>query len=877
MAMADFLARLSGSERRRRERAMTARCEALAAERAALATALAEGRAREADAARSLADLRDRCELLQRRARSLERILQLAARIKAMRSLNDVLDQIAQAVRESLGFRMVLLRIYSPATQSFEARAFAGIDDDGKAQLAGLQVSLEQYRKLTQPRFKLSESYFISHTDEQWSEVAAGGYTPQLGARAPDEWHEEDMLIVPLRDPADGEVRGYLSVDDPEDRRIPSLDTMRLLELFAAQAVIAIDTAALHERLARSNGELARASDLLQNLNEMKSNFVANVSHELRTPLTSIKAYTETLVHNQAAMSETMRQEFLGVIHQESEKLTAIIDNILHLSRLEDGPARINRSEIDLAEVVGAEAKRAAAQASAKGIHFQARLSASPLPLHADAAQLAQVVAQLLDNAFKFTPAGGSVRLVLTDGIASVRLVVEDDGIGIPADKMEYIFDRFFQADGSSTREHGGQGVGLAICRDIVQWHEGQIWAENLSPQGTRFQVVLPRRNRVVQRVRAEAARPVFNDPRAFVEKLVHWIGETMGVRSVSLMTPDEHGDQLVVEAAVGLAESIVQATRVRRGEGIAGKVWVSGRSLLVTDVAADPRLGKRSNDPQYATPSLLSVPLLEGLACIGVVNVNNRLDGRAFNADDLLLLESLAPRVAHLLTRLRGFTRQAEEFVALRDALRTAAALRRERCDHLADACHEICLATARRLKLPQEELENLAFALRFYDVGLSRVSSQLLRKPQPLSGAERDLIRQHVRHGLEILQPLETSPKVRQIIAHHHERYDGEGYPDRLEGEAIPIGARLLALTDSLNAMLQGRPYRPPLALPAALAEIERLAGSQFCPRLAASFLLEARQRASCIAALQQEATTGEASEDAAPAEPISSLTAR
>jgi HD-GYP domain-containing protein (c-di-GMP phosphodiesterase class II) len=188
-----------------------------------------------------------------------------------------------------------------------------------------------------------------------------------------------------------------------------------------------------------------------------------------------------------------------------------------------------------------------------------------------------------------------------------------------------------------------------------------------------------------------------------------------------------------------------------------------------------------------------------------------------------------------------------------MREAMRVAIAVRRERYDDLSAECHAICLAAARRLKLPQEDLENLAFALQSYDVGLARLSGQLLRKSAPLGPEEAALIRQHPHGGLEILAPLGPSPKVRQIIVHHHERYDGTGYPDGLEGEAIPVGARLLGLTDSLNAMLQGRPYRRPLALAEALAAIEKGIGAQFCPRLAPPFLEEARARTARIATLQ------------------------
>jgi HD-GYP domain-containing protein (c-di-GMP phosphodiesterase class II) len=226
---------------------------------------------------------------------------------------------------------------------------------------------------------------------------------------------------------------------------------------------------------------------------------------------------------------------------------------------------------------------------------------------------------------------------------------------------------------------------------------------------------------------------------------------------------------------------------------------------------------------------------------------------------DDRILLESLAPRVSSLLKQYRGHEVHTRRFVSVQDALRAAISLRQHDHNGLTTVCHDICLATARRLKLPSEEVEHLAFALRCYDVGLTKISGQLLRKSSPLAPEEREKIQGHVAASLELLVPLQIPSKVRQIILHHHERFDGDGYPDGLEGEAIPIGARLVTLADSLHAMLQERPYRPARGLDEALTEIEELAGHQFCPRLAAPFLLEARSHGETLRHLQRELYSG------------------
>jgi signal transduction histidine kinase/putative methionine-R-sulfoxide reductase with GAF domain len=813
------------------------------------------------------AELKEEVTGLRQKSRVLEKILSVTARMGMTRNLPDLLDQVVRAVRDHLGFRMVLLRLYSPSTRAFEARAFAGIPEEGKALLAGVQVSWEDYRKLTQPRFRVSDSYFLDHLVEGAVEATEGGYVPDLGPRAQGEWHEDDALIIPLIAP-DGETKGYLSVDDPVDRRVPSLSVIRQLEYLARQAATAIDSVEVYDRLAKKNSELAIASDMVNNLSEMKSNFIANVSHELRTPLTSITAYAEILQHESEPMNEDVRKEFLRVIHKESAKLSAIIDDILDLSRMQDGQAQLERHQTDLAALARRLEGAVRKKAQEKGITFHLDLAAESLPLHADPVLLQQLLDHLLSNALKFTPQGGAVRLALTDDGGKVGVVVEDSGIGIPEQKMRYIFDRFYQADGSATREHGGQGVGLAICQDIVRYHDGRIWAENRVEGGARFQVVLPRRLPVMQK--ADARMRAWNpkDSTGFVERLIHWVSETLETDIVSLMVPDDDRDYLVIRAAVGLPASVVHSTRVRKGDGIAGKVWASGRTLHLADVTADERMAKPENHPRYTTPSVLSVPLLDGLDVVGVVNVNNRRDGRPLDDRDRLLLEALAPRLSYLLGQFRNHEQQGQRFTDLQEALRTAMTLRHQRYDPLTAVCQEICLAAARRIKLPQAELEHLAFALQTYDVGFSRVSPQLLTKQESLTPEESLQIQQHVAAGLDILDPLQVSSKVRQIILHHHERFDGRGYPEGLEGEAIPIGARLLALTDSLNAMLRDRPHRPRRSAAAASAEIERLAGAQFCPRLAEPFLAEIRARAARLTELQED---GYGREPAAPGEMV------
>jgi len=793
--------------------------------------------------------LRDR----QDRVQGLEDILNISARMHAFHDVDHLLNEVADAVRRSLGFRMVLLRIYRTEDKIFEARAFAGVDEEGREYLRSMPLSLAEFRKMTLPQFQVSNSFFIPF-DAKGSPVASlGGYVADLGERMAGEWDERDMLIVPLTSP-EGEINGYLSIDDPIDRLRPTEKTIERLELFARQAATAISSAELYSRLNLQNQELLDATDRLRYHHDLKNNFVANVSHELRTPLTSIKAYCEALLHGEQKMDSLGRSEFLRVIDQEAEKLTGIVNNLLDLERMEGTQVRFNRHQTDLVALVRGVEGSVRNQAVAKNITLSIHFAQENISLWVDGDQIRQLVRHLIDNAIKFTPSGGTVHLSVLDGVSSVRFVVEDNGIGIPDNKMSYIFDRFYQVDGSSTREYGGQGIGLAICRDIVTRHGGRLWGERVQPRGVRFNALLPKRKDIIQRA-STRRKGAFSDQSGFAEKLIQWTGELMRVKIVSLMTPDSNGDHLVIEAAMGLEDHIVQNTRLARGEGIAGRVWQTRETIFIEDVTTLGRAFNSIASGRYSTGSLLSAPVMDGDEVVAVVNVNNRIDGRPFSERDQLLLNGLVTRMGRILGRARDHERSTREFENMLKALRKGVAIRRARHDELAEISHEICVATARRMKMDQTELMDLAFALQTFDLGLSGIPDEILYKTPPLEPEEWQIIHQHVDIGLELVAGLDVPERVLEFIKHHHEHYDGSGYPDKRQGEEIPLGSRLLGLADALTSMLQGRPYRRSQSLADALSDMETRSGRQFCPRSLAIFLEEASPFAEAVQEIQDK----------------------
>ena len=218
----------------------------------------------------------------------------------------------------------------------------------------------------------------------------------------------------------------------------------------------------------------------------IKRDFVANVSHELRTPLASIKGYSETLLDGGMDDRDTLR-EFLRVIDRHATRMSRLIDDLLILSRLESHQMTIVAAPIDLGELVFSTVKGFDKQSRDKGISLAVIVPEDLPKALGDRDRLEQVMVNLLDNAIKYTPSGGSVSVSACLETGNVRVDVEDTGIGIPADDISRIFERFYRVDKARSRELGGTGLGLAIVKHIIQGHNGRLNVESRPGKGSVF------------------------------------------------------------------------------------------------------------------------------------------------------------------------------------------------------------------------------------------------------------------------------------------------------------------------------------------------------------------------------------------------------
>jgi two-component system phosphate regulon sensor histidine kinase PhoR len=232
----------------------------------------------------------------------------------------------------------------------------------------------------------------------------------------------------------------------------------------------------------------------LRRLERMRQDFVANASHELKTPLASIKAYTETLL-DWALTDETVNVRFLERIDEQAERLNQLILDLLSLARLESGQEYFQHGPLSLAPVVVACLNSQRDRADAKELSLSLELGDldSQSEVKADEEAIRQILDNLIDNAIKYTPEGGSVRVTCRQSEEAIVIEVADSGIGIPRDELNRVFERFYRVDKARSRELGGTGLGLSIVKHLVQSINGQIKVTSRLGAGSRFTVQLPR------------------------------------------------------------------------------------------------------------------------------------------------------------------------------------------------------------------------------------------------------------------------------------------------------------------------------------------------------------------------------------------------
>ena len=292
--------------------------------------------------------------------------------------------------------------------------------------------------------------------------------------------HEtRSLLAVPLQY-KDRRIGVLEALNKQNDQEFDQTD-LEILTTLAAHATVAIETARLVAALQAAYNRLAE-------LDRRKSDFIAIASHELRTPLGLILGYASALRED----AEGAAAGHLEVVVRASSRLQHIIESMLNLSYLDTGEMKLHTQRLDICSEVKEACAEHHAMSEAKDLVLDVEVPADTVFLEADKEKVRVALDNLISNAIRHTPSGGTVQLRVKDRDSEIEIQVQDSGEGIPSEELERIFDRFYQVEHHMTRKYGGMGLGLSIVKGLIELHGGRVWAESRVGEGSRFVIVLP-------------------------------------------------------------------------------------------------------------------------------------------------------------------------------------------------------------------------------------------------------------------------------------------------------------------------------------------------------------------------------------------------
>ncbi len=429
----------------------------------------------------TLSALKDEFET---QVKDLRQLHEMSASLMNKLDIESVLEEVLRATLAIQSTDMGLLWLSDPAHGRLNLKVHSGFDEQFLKTVASVPYGagacgacFEQRRRIIVEDVEIDPIFSEDREAARLAGFRAGHYTP-LFTRG-------------------GTIIGVLSVHFRQPRR-PSEREIRLMDLYARMAADIIENARLHyqvqqELIAREQvlerEQIARAR--AEEASRLKDEFLATVSHELRTPLNAIIGWSHML--RSGRLDDATATRALETIERNAKSQAQLVEDILDVSRVITGKLRLNIAQVDLVPVINAAVDCVQLAADSKGIQLAVAIDPAARHISGDASRLQQVVWNLLANAIKFTPSGGTVEVRLEHTGSDVKICVSDTGQGIHPDFLPFIFDRFRQGDGTTTRTHGGLGLGLAIVRHLVETHGGTVHAESAGlGQGATFIIRLP-------------------------------------------------------------------------------------------------------------------------------------------------------------------------------------------------------------------------------------------------------------------------------------------------------------------------------------------------------------------------------------------------
>lgn len=606
---------------------------------------------------------------------------------------------------------------------------------------------------------------------------------------------------------------GVLNINDKNDNTAFTEDEFTLIKIMSDQAAIALDNAFLLNQVKTGAAELEDMNRKLIESDILKTEFLVRMSHELRTPLNAINGSIYYLKKSDH-IANSQQKDFYGIIAKETDKLVHIVENLLNFLRLDDESRLMKKSIMSLSDILNDASNSRSLKMflAKKNLRLDVHLPKSVPDIVGDKTRVSQLFINMIEGLSYYLQRDDSMDIT----------VVEDDLVTVlvrcSRSMPDSLISSYFHPATIFTAEQSEERLKLYLAGKVIESHNWKMTAEN-TDEGFCLRISIPKSTR--QKIDA-----VVNTT---TDMFIDLISDMLGVDICSIMLIDNFAGDLTIKSARGLNNEVINRTRIRIGDSIAGWVAMEGRPLFIENIETD-RHFMRKNINQYHTKSLISVPIKIQDRVIGVINLNNKKTKAPFTIEDFFTASMLSERISFFFERLYSGNLNEDalrQFVTSFDNLLATC----KKYHNKGDMPAQLIFKIMERLGATEKEKSMAVYIAMVYDLGLVSISEDISKRKR-LTPEEEHIVRAHPHTTVDLLGKFEFSGEVRDAILHHHERYDGTGYPDGLRGEEIPFISRILHVVDAFCAMTTAKPYRRKKSTKDALEEIRKHAGSLYDP---------------------------------------------